>query len=202
MLCIHNIHTRVCFNVFGSFGGLTERPRIVIESPFPTWKKKCRQTKAKSNNSGPIITIRELPLCECLSGYLPASLYIRYVSRPHAAAAATGKISRQKNSFFSFFSFLLFPNLFYCQHFKWSSIDLRFFFNSFEGKKNPVDKSLRAGEKKKKRWVHGPSVKKKKKTDRTGSVSKYTLVAGRAGARERKISEKGREGIGARTIVM
>ena len=118
MLCIHNIHTRVCFNVFGSFGGLTERPRIVIESPFPTWKKKCRQTKAKSNNSGPIITIRELPLCECLSGYLPASLYIRYVSRPHAAAAATGKISRQKNSFFSFFSFLLFPNLFYCQHFK------------------------------------------------------------------------------------
>ena len=169
----------------------------------PLGKKKCRQTKAKSNNSGPIITIRELPLCECLSGYLPASLYIRYVSRPHAAAAATGKISRQKNSFFSFFSFLFtISKPFLLSTFQVIKYRFKIFFYSFEGKKNPVDKSLRAGEKKKKRWVHGPSVKKKKKTDRTGSVSKYTLVAGRAGARERKISEKGREGIGARTIVM
>ena len=66
MLCIHNIHTRVCFNVFGSFGGLTERPRIVIESPFPTWKKNAGKQKQKATTAGPSSPLEN---CPCVSAF-------------------------------------------------------------------------------------------------------------------------------------
>ena len=164
LCCVYIIYTQGSVSM--SSGHSVDWPNDLVLSSSrlsPLGKKNAGKQKQKATTAGPSSPLEN---CPCVSAFrVTFPLLYTFGTFPDRTLLLLLLVKYQGKrtvSFLSFLFFLLFPNLFYCQHFKWSSIDLRFFFYSFEGKKNPVDKSLRAGEKKKKRWVHGPSVKKKK----------------------------------------